>query len=42
MSTLEDMHEECEECGVDLEVGQIGECDDCQAEETHEDIAPSM
>lgn len=29
MATLEDMQEQCEECGVDMEIGQIGECDEC-------------
>lgn len=29
---LKDMVEHCDSCGEELEVGQIGECDDCQAE----------
>lgn len=30
MATLESMVEHCESCGVELELGQIGLCDDCQ------------
>lgn len=30
MSTLENMNESCVNCGVSLESGQIGQCDDCQ------------
>ena len=29
-STPEEMAENCTTCGVELELGQIGECDDCQ------------
>ena len=32
MANLLDMTEHCDSCGELLEVGQIGECDDCQAE----------
>ena len=30
MSTIEGMTEFCDECGVELETGQIGLCDECQ------------
>lgn len=30
MATLESMVEHCESCDVELELGQIGLCDDCQ------------
>ena len=30
MSTIEGMTEYCDECGVELETGQIGFCDECQ------------
>lgn len=30
MATLNGMKEHCTECGVELELGQIGLCDDCQ------------
>lgn len=30
MATLAQMVEHCSECGVELEIGQIGKCDDCQ------------
>ena len=30
-SKPEDMLEHCEACGFELENGQIGQCDDCQA-----------
>ena len=30
MSTLNDMVEHCGSCGDELEIGQIGECNDCQ------------
>jgi len=30
MSTLESMVEHCEVCDNELEIGQIGKCDDCQ------------
>ncbi len=45
MATLDDMHEQCDECGTELEIGQIGECDDCQQDEMDyavDDPAPSM
>lgn len=31
MSTISDMQEHCDECGAELELGQIGICDSCQA-----------
>ena len=30
MTTMKDMVEHCEACGTELELGQIGDCDDCQ------------
>ncbi len=30
--TLEDMREVCDVCNADLEIGQIGKCDDCSGE----------
>lgn len=44
MANLEDMQENCEECGTELEIGQIGECDDCQHEHADDlyDDSPSM
>lgn len=30
MATLEDMVENCNACGAELEIGQIGKCDSCQ------------
>lgn len=41
MASLEDMQENCEECGAEMEIGQIGECDDCH-HEALDDEAPSM
>lgn len=32
MATLEGMAEHCENCGVKLEIGRIGHCDDCNPE----------
>lgn len=32
MADLDDMIEHCDSCGEELELGQIGECDDCQHE----------
>ncbi|CAB5514305.1 hypothetical protein LMG26857_03364 [Achromobacter anxifer] len=32
--TLNDMKENCTNCSADLEIGQIGKCDSCQAEQT--------
>ena len=32
MATLNDMVEHCDCCGEELELGQIGECDECQSE----------
>jgi hypothetical protein len=31
MATLSDMAEVCDNCSADLEIGQIGLCDKCQA-----------
>jgi len=30
MTTLSEMAESCTDCGDDLEIGQIGKCDECQ------------
>lgn len=32
MTTLEQMKELCDECGAELELGQIGLCDSCQSD----------
>jgi hypothetical protein len=32
MTNLREMTEHCDSCGEELEIGQIGECDECQAE----------
>jgi hypothetical protein len=32
MTTLHSMQEQCDSRGEELELGQIGECDECQAE----------
>jgi hypothetical protein len=37
-----DMAENCTTCGVELENGQIGECDDCQEARTAEKNAPKL
>lgn len=37
MSSLCDMTENCEECGTELEIGQIGDCDSCQSNLQRED-----
>lgn len=34
MTTLENMVERCECCGLPLEIGQIGLCDNCQDQST--------
>lgn len=39
MSTLQDMQEHCDKCSTELEIGQIGLCDECQEAASEE--APS-